>query len=76
MSVSRYKMPLGLPADLPFDAYLTAQLEVDPLVESPVNPLNPMTLKVGARACVGRYLANVPPWCDWYRVICSGSKRL
>ncbi len=47
VSVSRYKMPLGLPADLPFDTYLAAPLEADPLVESPVNPLNPMTLKVG-----------------------------
>ncbi|KAG2426558.1 hypothetical protein HXX76_011783 [Chlamydomonas incerta] len=45
VAISRYKMPYGLTARMSYDDYLAAAFEPDPVVESPVNPLNPASLK-------------------------------
>ncbi|GFR49346.1 hypothetical protein Agub_g11366, partial [Astrephomene gubernaculifera] len=45
VAVSQYKMPYGLTPDMSYDDYLAASFDSDPVVMSPVNPLNPATLK-------------------------------
>ncbi|KAG2484521.1 hypothetical protein HYH03_016661 [Edaphochlamys debaryana] len=45
IAISRYKMPYGLTPAMSYDDYLAAAFEPDPTVESPVNPLNPASLK-------------------------------
>ncbi|GLC40853.1 hypothetical protein PLESTB_000015800 [Pleodorina starrii] len=45
VAVTHYKMPYGLTPDMSYDDYLAARFESDPVVESPVNPMNPASLK-------------------------------
>lgn len=46
MAVTHYKMPYGLTPGMSYDDYLAATFDPDPVVESPVNPMNPSSLKV------------------------------
>jgi hypothetical protein len=48
VSVTRYKMPCGLPPSATYEEYAAAVVPPDPIVEVPLNPLNPSSYKVGA----------------------------